>query len=333
MEATKEKKQQSLVKRIFKGIGKAIGIIFLLLLLAVVILTVRHQILKGKDRDKVKNAYGSYYVTENNDKINYTFFDSKSDKLAVLLPGYGCPSVRYEFDSFIKELNDDYKILVVEPLGYGLSDVTDTKRSVENYCSELHGLLSSLGYEKYTLMGHSISGMYALYYANTYTDEVEAFIGIDASVPAQTKMDTWIAKPKNISRVYKVLSFTVEKTGIYRFMTELSFKETRNSIPTLSDEELENYKALSVTVPMNKTQINEMECLDDTVNKTIDMKFPESVKVLYVFSKDNCDNMPEWEQIHKDLITNKDSKVVVISGAHYLHLTNLQGLVREIKGF
>lgn len=30
MEATKEKKQQSLVKRIFKGIGKVIGIWFLL---------------------------------------------------------------------------------------------------------------------------------------------------------------------------------------------------------------------------------------------------------------------------------------------------------------
>ena len=249
------------------------------------------------------------------------------------MPGYGCASVRYEFDSFIKELNDDYKILVVEPLGYGLSDVTDTKRSVENYCSELHGLISSLGYDRYTLMGHSISGMYAVYYANTYTDEVEAFIGIDASVPAQTKMDTWYAKPKNMSILYNVLSFAVEKTGIYRFMTELSFNETRNSIPTLSDKDAENYKALLVTVPMNKTQVNEMDCLGETVDKTINMKFPESVKVLYVLSKDNCDTMPEWEQMHKDLITNKDSKVVVIRGAHYLHLTNLQGLVREIKGF
>ena len=333
MEATKEMKQQSGVKRFFKALGKVIGIIFILLLVAVVILTIRHQMLKGKDRDKVKNAYGSYYVTENNDKMNYTFFDSKSDKLAVLLPGYGCASVRYEFDSLIKELNDDYKILVVEPLGYGLSDVTDTKRSVENYCSELHGLIASLGYEKYTLMGHSISGMYAVYYANEYTDEVEAFIGIDASVPAQTKSDMWYAKPKNMSILYNVLSFAVEKTGIYRFMTELSFKETRNAIPTLSDEEAENYKSLMVTVPMNKTQIDEMDCLEDTVNKTIDMKFPESVRVLYVLSKDNCDMMPEWEQIHNDLITNKDSKVVVISGAHYLHHTNLQGLVREIKGF
>lgn len=326
-------KKTGKVKRFFKVLGKVIGIIFLILIAAVVVLTIRHQTLKGKDRDKVKNAYGSYFVTENNDRINYTFFDSKSDKVAVLLPGYGCASVRYEFDSFIKEMNDEYKILVVEPLGYGLSDVTDTPRTVENYCNELHSLIKSLGYEKYTLMGHSISGMYCLYYSNIYTDEVEAFIGIDASVPAQTQMDSWMAKPKNIKVVYHILSYAVEKTGIYRFMTELSFKDSRNSIPTLSDQEAENYKALSVTVPMNKTQINEMDCLEDTVNKTINMKFPESVKVLYVLSKDNCEMMPEWEGLHKDLVTNKDSKVVVIRGAHYLHLTNLQGLVREIKDF
>jgi pimeloyl-ACP methyl ester carboxylesterase len=32
-------------------------------------------------------------------------------------------------------------------------------------------------------MPHSISGIYSMYYANTYPDEVEAIIGIDPTLP------------------------------------------------------------------------------------------------------------------------------------------------------
>ena len=104
--------------------------------------------------------------------------------MAVILPGLECISAHYEFDALAIKLSDKYKVVVYEPPGVGLSDWTDTERSVENYSEELHELMQHLGYDRYTIIAHSMAGLYSLYYANQYPDEVETFIGIDAAAPA-----------------------------------------------------------------------------------------------------------------------------------------------------
>ena len=328
VETTNEKKKP-------RGIGRKIlrflGILLLIILIAVAILAVRHHIKCKSDREIFADAYGEYFTTSHGEKINYTFYDSPSDDLAVILPGYGCYTAHYEFDTFADRMKDDYKILIVEPLGVGLSDGTDRERSVENYCEELHELMEYLGYDKYTLMAHSLGGLYSLYYANKYTDEVEAFIGIDASVPHQIDDAPWIAKPKNTNKLYKVLRVVYFQTGIQRILTELSFDEIMKQIPTLTDADRDKVLALYCTASMTKTQMNEMEKLADNMDKCYDMKFPEEVPVLYVLAQDNTDSMAAWEQVHKDIVTSDDSKVVVIEGEHYLHLTNLDELIEQIQ--
>ena len=42
----------------------------------------------------------------------------------------------------------------------------------------MHQALSTLGIDRYVLAGHSVAGIYALEYTNTYPDEVQAFVGI-----------------------------------------------------------------------------------------------------------------------------------------------------------
>ena len=330
VETTNEPKKK---RGIFRKILRFLGILLLIILIAVAILAVRHHIKCKSDREIFADAYGEYFTTSHGEKINYTFYDSPSNDLAVILPGYGCYTAHYEFDTFADRLKDDYKILIVEPLGVGLSDGTDRVRSVENYCEELHELMEYLDYDKYTLMAHSLGGLYSLYYANKYTDEVEAFIGIDASVPHQTDDAQWIAKPENTNKLYKVLRIVYVKSGIQRLLTELSFDEIMKQIPTLTDADRDKMLALYCTASMTDTQMNEMAELAENMKKCYDMKFPEEVPVLYVLAKANCDTMPSWEGIHKDLVTSDEGKVVVIEGEHYLHHTNLDGLLNEIKSW
>ena len=96
-------------------IFKVLGIILAVLAVLIVISSIRHYFKCKSDREMFANAYGEYYTTESGDKINYTFYDSDSDKVAVVLPGYGCPSTHYEFDTFAKELKDDYKSFLLIP--------------------------------------------------------------------------------------------------------------------------------------------------------------------------------------------------------------------------
>ena len=318
-------------RRIGRTILKVIGIILLTILVLVAILTIRHRILTKRDLDSVANAYGEFYTTPEGEKMNYTFYDSPSDKVAVVLPGFGCPTVHYEFDTFVKELSDEYKFVLVEPLGVGLSDGTDRERTVENYCEELHGLMQYLGYDSYTIIGHSIGSLYSLYYANQFPDEVEAFIGIDGTIPKQKDRDEWVAKPENTYTAYKLINGLMYKTGIYRIMTELSFDQTMAQIPTLTDADRDTVLALYCSTQLNKTQMNEMKNMAHNMDVTYDMKFPESVPVLYVLAQDNCDIFPQWEQYHKEIVTSPESRVVVIEGEHYLHFSSLDELVSQIK--
>ena len=318
------------MKNFFKKTLKIIGFILILFLAVTVVLSIRHHIKCKSDRELFADAYGEYYTTPYGERINYTFYDSSSDKVAVILPGFGCSSAHYEFDALAEDLKDEYKLVIVDPLGVGLSDETSRERTSENYCEELHGLMSYLGYDHYTLIGHSISGLYALDYTNRYTDEVEAFIGIDASVPHQIDICPKELLPENQYKTYKNMKYLLINTGVYRLITELSFDKTLEQIPTISGSDRKKSLAMFCTQILSDTQLREIYMLGDNAKACYDETFPESVPVLYLLSKNTCDEMPGWESIHSDLITNPDSKIVILDGGHYLHLENRSAVIREI---
>lgn len=113
----------------------------------------------------------------------------EGEETVVLLPGFGTASPALDFKMLVDELSPFYKVVVVEPFGYGLSDETDKERTADNMVTEVHEALQQLNIDRFTLMGHSIAGIYGLNYVNKYPNEVNAFIGIDSSVPTQGGMN------------------------------------------------------------------------------------------------------------------------------------------------
>lgn len=107
----------------------------------------------------------------------------------MLIPGFGTGAPALDFKPLIDELSPFYKVVAVEPFGYGLSDETDKERTTANIISEVHEAVQNLNIDQYILMGHSIGGIYGLEYAKKYPNEVSAFVGVDSSVPEQGGMD------------------------------------------------------------------------------------------------------------------------------------------------
>lgn len=116
-------------------------------------------------------------------KIN-VYTEGKGSATIVFLSGAGVTSPVLEYSPLYHRLSDEYKIAVVEKAGYGMSENTDTERTVENMVSESREALKMAGINPpYILAPHSYSGFEAIYWANTYSDEIKAVLSIDMGLP------------------------------------------------------------------------------------------------------------------------------------------------------
>ena len=311
------------IKRFFVVMAVLLAIpIFL-----IVVMTIWNSIETKKDLEVIATTkYGSSYTTSNGDRVNYTLYDSESEQVTVILPGLECISAHYEFDALASKLSDKYKVVVYEPPGVGISDWSDTERTVENYTKELHELMQHLGYDKYTIIAHSFAGLYSLYYTNQYPNEVEAFIGIDATVPAEIEEADHEAYT-NAKRLRTIMI----KSGLLRLAS--SEEVIKGQFPTAKADELELCKALWCSAQYNDIRLNEYKNMVSNEEKCMNLTFPDTVPVLYILANDTVSENAKWEQLHKDVITNEDSKVSIILGDHYLHQSNMRGLVNEITSW
>lgn len=219
--------------------------------------------MQKREMPKIEAAYGTA-VKVGGKKMNVEIAGLQTEEapVIVLLPGLGSPSPVLEFRPLAEELGKTYKVITVEPFGYGLSDPADTERSIENIVAELHTCLEEIGVHQYYLMAHSISGLYSLYYANIYPEEVRGFIGIDSSVPKQNENEPFDTTKLNLLMAY--LSKVKNALGVSRLLSvgnpeKVIYADQNYSY---SQEDLEVFRILSLDTSYNKTIMNELKQIE-----------------------------------------------------------------------
>ena len=316
-----------------KIIFKVIKWILLVLILILAVIVVWNYACKRNEAGKVKDAYGqSVEVAGKNMVVDIN--GEENETTIILLPGWGSPSPVLEFLPLAEQLSKKYIVITIEPFGYGLSDVAGTERNIDTIVEELHECVKELDYNQYYLMAHSLSGLYSLYWANVYPQEVQGFIGIDPSVPKQSdeepfpinmialnKLSAYLQKVKNITGITRLQSVAHSEKAIY---ADLSYG--------YSEKQLEVYRILSMDYMYNKDVMNELKHMEETLETVRDMKFPEDLPVLQFISSSNCEIMDLWEPLHKEVITETGrSEVIRMDGGHYLHFERRQEIVEKVN--
>lgn len=239
----------------------------------------------------------------------------------VLLTGYGTVSPVLDYRPLINELKDDYRVVVIEPFGYGLSGQTNRPRSLDNIAEEIHEVLKKMKISSFIMMGHSISGYYALTYVNNYPNEVTHFIGIDSSVPNQPQ-------EKIPTKLIKLLS----EMGLIRLAMKLSPNSffLDNKDKNISEQ----YELLSNKNIGNETVRAEGLALSLFYKEVEAMTFPEELPILLLIAQESVDKMSEWEKLHeKQAATVKDGRVKILPGSHYLHHNQLKAIIEQLNYF
>lgn len=267
--------------------------------------------------------YGQLVVVEGKQMNVVVSGDSGGgEETIVLLPGLGTAAPALDFAPLIDALDDEHRVVAVEPFGTGLSDQTDAPRTAENITREVHEALGQLGIDRYVLMGHSIAGIYALTYSAAYADEMVAFVGIDSSVPGQPGAEEPI--------VTGGMSL-LRDLGISRALAALA-GDPYEGLPH-DPSTKEQMAALSTKNSTAPTMLDEFEHAARTFAEARGAVFPRDLPVLlFVVSEDP--ELPGWASLHEKQAAGVEyGRVVLLDGGHYLHHTRSPEIADETAAF
>jgi len=317
---TTDKKPTPMMKKILILLLKVIAVLAILVVVCLAIVFVVDTVATKSEQGKI-HAYGQL-VPVDGKKMN-AVIQGTGEETIVLLPGFGTATPALDFKPIIDELSPFYKVIVIEPFGYGLSDQTEKERTTENIVSEIHQALQSLQMDRYILMVHSISGLYGLDYVNKYENEVSAFVGLDSSVPT-------ISEQKVESSTLATLNL-LKKLGFARLFVKLG-DDPYAGLP-YDDETKEQMRMIGLKNMYNPNQLNEIENMYSNFKNAENLTFPKNLPLAF-FIQANHPATDRWIPEHEKQV--KDSvygKVVTIEADHYLYRTDAKKNCRKIQRF
>ena len=315
-----------------KKIIKILRNILIVILALLIIISIVGQVRKYLEKDDVKPL--GVLVNVDGKKM-HVYSEGYGKKTIVLMPGLGSIAPVIDFKPLINEFKKDFRVVVVEPFGYGFSEETLKERTVENIVDETRMALKKARIDgPYILMPHSISGVYAQYYASAYPKEVESIIMLDttlvkACLEDSDKVDLAMGKKKLI------LATLGNFLGIDRVYYNSIYKNEN----CFSESDKKKLVKMGVKNPFNKTMENEVDMIFkncETVNKS---KMPKDLPILkFVAIKciKDINNEKYTKAINKNINEFKEYtkfSYCVLEGGHYIYYTKSRDIGKEIREF
>ncbi len=97
-----------------------------------------------------------------------------SGPVVLLIHGLGCDHATW--DPLIERLSRNHTVIAPDLLGHGASDKPRADYSVGGYANGMRDLMSVLGVERATVVGHSLGGGIAMQFAYQYPQLVERLV-------------------------------------------------------------------------------------------------------------------------------------------------------------
>lgn len=315
--------------RTFK-LGKLLRNIGLVILALVILGVSLHHILNAYEQRKYPPI--GQMIEVDGGKM-HVYEKGAGENTIVLLSGLGTSAPSLDFEPLVNELSKGNKVVVVEGFGYGWSDSTNKERSVENIVEELRNALRKAGiFGPYVFMPHSMSGIYSLYYANQYPDEVKAIVGNDFTLPqAVAYFD------EDVPGMPSYLSY-LAPAGIARLMLAIAPDDFLPEAPegVYSKKTLAAMKSFAARETYNRIVVDEANAIKQNVAATEALSFPETMPMLIFMKKDDRvreDGKSTASFYQSQLTDHPASKLVALEGHHYLHWTLSKEMSQQTNDF
>lgn len=168
----------------------------------------------------------------------------------VLLHGF--PLDHHLWDEVVPLLEDTFDVILPDLRGFGESTTVDSPYSMDDYASDIAGLLDQLGVQKAAIVGHSMGGYAALAFARLYPERVSGLGLISSQVLADA--------PERKEGRYKSAA-DVSANGIESVVATMTPKFT-------TDERLQSYARESMEQQQPAAYVGALKAMAERADST-----------------------------------------------------------------
>lgn len=244
----------------------------------------------------------------NGHKIHAYRCGHKNQPTLVFMAGFGTVAPIYDFKVLYKRLSEKFRIVVIEKLGYGYSDICESSCNIDALISKTRQVLDILQERKpYILVAHSMAGLEAIRWKQKAPDDIMAIIGIDMASPLTYSSWDDIRLSKAIKMLEIARKFRVNKIP---FLYPLS----RHS---LSKDEIVQQRLLAKRNAFNICYINEAkEVLRNA--KIVDRNGKIECPTL-LFTSNGKQIDKDWVKCQRKFAASMNAQLIYFDCGHYIH--------------
>jgi len=314
-------------KRIMTTIGIIVGTIAALMLVGAALRATIYR----TARERIE-PYGRL-VEVFDGRMHVRAMGSGGDTI-VLLPGMGVALPSAEFGPLMRKLSERNTVVSVEYFGVGFSSGTTRPRSCGNYVEETRAALAAAGFKApYVLMPHSISSVFAEYYAETHPDEVKAIISLDGTSTAYYEK-----MPGFVKAVLPIAKFQ-QAIGLTAVAASLATNRKALRAEGYSDAEIRDMIAFA-GFTVNDSLIEEIAGSAEFIREAKELPYPASVPYFKIIARKTWETRnpqlkmsPEdYQRRHLERI-GPQARYEILDGSHFVWLGNIDRIAAIAEEF
>lgn len=264
--------------------------------------------------------YNGKLVTISGHHIHIYTQGNKEHPKLILMSGSGTIAPVYDFKVLYEKLTAHFRIIVIEKFGYGYSDIFESPCDIDSLVGMQRQALAAVGeIGPYILAPHSMSGLEAIRWKQTYPEEVTAIIGLDMAMPGIYQ--SWTEQ--ELERRMQIIKWA----GKFKFASILSQLNHRS----LTKEEIAQHKLLRKRNAFNRCILNEGYAIFsnvETICKDGKIQCPT-----LLFSSNGKQTSSGWLEHQQNFASDMNAKLICYDCGHYLHHFKSEEMSKEILAF
>ncbi len=155
-------------------------LVLVVLLAAVIVVNLAPDLPAAEVDQRYMSGASQFVVLDTNARIHFRDEGDPDGPALVLVHGYS--DSLHTWEEWVRILSDEFRIVSIDMPAHGLTGrVPDDDYSPEAMVAAIHGVVTALRMECFSIAGNSMGGQISWLYTAAYPDRVEKLVLLDAS--------------------------------------------------------------------------------------------------------------------------------------------------------